>query len=340
MQLAGILCIQTPIMVSWLSKDSRTAYVLTYVFFDSVALVWVSAIIVYLFNYVFSRIRSRIYIFAIILLFVAVAPVVQVLISNSMKWFFWNSGLMPLRWEVVSKVTIGNYMIFLCLASIYLVSYYWIEFQNQKENTLRATLLASEAQLKMLQYQINPHFLFNTITSVLSLIDENRSKAKAVLMSLSEYFRYTLNNKNGETVELSKELEAIKQYLAIQKVRFEDKVEIEYRIDAHAEQLKVPFFIIHPLVENAVKYGIKTSSLPLTITLDISLINGNTLRIDVTNSGSIVSSDSAVDNAMSTRTGIDNLKKRLEIIYGAQASFSLTEEDGRVCASITVKNIV
>jgi sensor histidine kinase YesM len=339
MQLAGILCIQTPIMVNWLNFDNRTEYVLKYVFFDSVALIWISIIIIYFYNYLFSRIKSKIYIFGIVILFITAAPIVQVLISNSMKWFFWNSGLMPLRWGIVQKVTIGNYMIFLCMASIYLISYYWIEFQNQKEKTLSATLLANEAQLKMLQYQINPHFLFNTITSVLSLIDENKSKAKNVLISLSEYFRYTLNNKNGETVELSKEVEAVRKYLEIQKVRFEEKLEIEYYVDSNAEKLKVPFFIVHPLVENAVKYGIKTSSLPLKIKIEISLVEGKSLRIDVINSGTLLSSDSELENAMSTNTGIENLKKRLEIIYGDKSSFSLTEEDGNVHASISIKNI-
>ena len=340
MQLVGILCIQTPIMVIWLSNDNRTEYVLKYVFFDTAALAWISIIIIYLFNYLFSKIKSKIYVFGIIILFITAAPIIQVLISNSMKWLFWNDGLYwSLGWEVAKKVTISNYMIFLCMTSIYLISYYWIEFQDQKGKTLSATLLANEAHLKMLQYQINPHFLFNTITSVLSLIDENKSKAKDVLMSLSEYFRYTLNNKNGETVELSKEVEAIKKYLDIQKVRFEEKLEIEYDVDSDAEKLKVPFFIIHPLVENAVKYGIKTSSLPLKIKIDISLVEGINLRIDVMNSGKLFSSNSESVNAMSTNTGIKNLKKRLEIIYREESSFSLTEEDGRVHASIHIKNI-
>jgi sensor histidine kinase YesM len=340
MQLVGILCIQTPILFIWLNSDKRTEYVLKYVFFDTAALIWISIIIIYFFNYLFLKIKSKIYIFGIIILFITIAPVIQVLISNAMKWLFWNDGLYwSLGWEVAKKVTISNYMIFLCITSIYLLSYYWIEFQDQKEKTLSATLLANEAQLKMLQYQINPHFLFNTITSVLSLIDENKSKAKNVLMSLSEYFRYTLNNKNGETVELSKEVEAIKKYLDIQKVRFEEKLEIEYCIDSKAEKLKVPFFILHPLVENAVKYGIKTSPLPLKIKIALLLVEHKNLWIEVINSGKIISSDSELRNTMSTSTGIDNLKKRLEIIYGEESSFSLTEENGNVRASISIKNI-
>jgi LytS/YehU family sensor histidine kinase len=135
-------------------------------------------------------------------------------------------------------------------------------------------------------------------------------------------------------------MEAVKKYLEIQKVRFEEKIEIEYRIDPKAEKLKVPFFIIHPLVENAVKYGIKTSSLPLKIKINISLDEGKNLRIDVINSGKIFSSDSEFENAMSTNTGIANLKKRLEIIYGDKSSFSLKEEDGNVHASIHINNLV
>ena len=87
------------------------------------------------------------------------------------------------------------------------------------------------------------------------------------------------------------------------------------------------------------KYGIKTSSLPLKIKSDISLVEGKNLRIDVMNSGKLFSSNSESVNAMSTNTGIENLKKRLEIIYGEESSFSLTEADGNVHASICIKNI-
>ena len=340
-QFIGVLLVQLPITTAWLSRQpDKTDYIIKWMVIGTIALFIERIPFVHLYNYLMTKRHKFLYFGLISPVIVIISPTIHIIISTIIKYFIWQDGYEVITWTKIVERTNSTFEAYLLFTVIYLVTYFWLEFQNQKEKTLKASLLANEAQLKMLQYQINPHFLFNTITSVLSLIDENKSSAKNVLISLSEYFRYTLNNKNGEIVEFSKELEAVKKFLGIQKVRFEENLEIEYRIDPKVDTLKIPFFILHPLVENAVKYGIKTSSLPLMIIIKVSLADGKNLDISVINSGKILPEDSEIKNSISTNTGIENLKKRLDINYGDNASFSLAEENGKVCADIHIKNIV
>ncbi|MGD1044689.1 MAG: histidine kinase [Bacteroidota bacterium] len=340
-QAIGVLLVQLPITASWLSgQPEKTDYILKWMVIGTISLFIERIPFVHLYNYLMTKQHKFLYFGLIASVIVVISPTIHIIVPTIIKYFIWHEGYEVVTWAKIVERTNSTFEAYLLFTVIYLVTYFWLEFQNQKEKALKASLLTNEAQLKMLQYQINPHFLFNTITSVLSLIDENKSKAKNVLMSLSEYFRFTLNNKKGETVELFKELEAVKKYLEIQKVRFEEKMEIEYNIDSKVDKLKVPFFILHPLVENAVKYGIKTSSSTLQIKIEIMLEESNNLQINVINSGKLLPEESEAKNTISTSTGIENLKRRLDIIYGDNASFSLVEEKGKVHASIHIKNIV
>ena len=117
--------------------------------------------------------------------------------------------------------------------------------------------MAKDVQLKMLRYQINPHFLFNVLNSIYTLIDENTEKAKKLVIDMSEYYRYTLN-KQQHTISIEKEVESIMKYLEIQKTRFEEEFQYEISVDEAVKSILIPSFLIHLLIENAVKYGTKT----------------------------------------------------------------------------------
>jgi sensor histidine kinase YesM len=340
-QIIGVLLIEIPSTISWLTwwGSDQKDYIIKFMAFNTIAFIIIAIMFVHIYNLVITKNHKIILFGFTAVILISISSAAAIMITNGMKWLFWKQGLVALSWKYIFQVTANYFWESIYSTAIYLLIYFWLEYQSQTEKVLKANLLANEAQLKMLQYQINPHFLFNTITSVLSLMDENKNKAKEVLISLSEYFRYTLNNKNGDTVELSKEIEAIKKYLEIQKTRFEEKLEIKYRVDPKAEKIKTPFFIIHPLVENAVKYGIKTSPSPLTIIIEVTLANGRNLHIDVMNTGRILSENSEIKNGMSTSTGIENLKKRLKILFGEKSSFALSERDGYVHASIIISEI-
>jgi len=239
--------------------------------------------------------------------------------------------------EYFFYIGISNFVTLLLFSGLYFAVRYWENAQVQKENTLKSEALAHEAQLQMLRFQINPHFLFNSLNTIRATIVLDQDKARHIVTLLSDFFRYTLEKDQEQANTIGKEIEAIKNYLDIQKIRFEEKLEFNFNIDPKTQNIEIPFFIIHPLVENAVKYGIETSTKPLKIDVK-STIADNNLIIEVSNSGSlIVEKDSNID---STNTGIENINKRLNLVYPGSYEFSLKEHDNNVVAKLIIKNIV
>jgi sensor histidine kinase YesM len=240
--------------------------------------------------------------------------------------------------EVIVKYTPGISLVFLFLSATYFLTHLSQQSAKQRETAHKAETLAKDVQLKMLRYQINPHFLFNVLNSIYTLIDENTEKAKKLVIDMSEYYRYTLN-KQQLTIPIEKEVESILKYLEIQKTRFEEEFEYEISIDEIAKSVLIPSFIIHLLIENAVKYGTKTMKQKLIIRLSVILINKK-LLIRVSNTGKLMlATTSSETNINGTSNGIENLKNRLALYYNDNCSFSLKEEGGWVVAAVEIENI-
>lgn len=226
----------------------------------------------------------------------------------------------------------------LFLIAAYVLTYLKLQSESNKEKAYRAETLAKEVQLKMLRYQINPHFLFNVLNSIHSLIDENTLKAKKLVIEMSEYYRYTLN-KNEHTIAISKEVESIEKYFEIQKTRYEEDFQYEIIVDKRALDVKIPSFIVHLLVENALKYGSKSKSDKLVVKLDVSLENQK-LAIKVSNTGKLFEiKESAHKGGEGTGSGIENLKSRLALYFDNNFNFSINEESGWVFAIIEIYKI-
>jgi two-component system LytT family sensor kinase len=203
----------------------------------------------------------------------------------------------------------------------------WREWKEQEKRTEKADALAQTAQLQMLRYQLNPHFLFNAMNSIRALIDEDEAKARELITELSEFLRYSLDNKDSTDVPLRDEIEAIRHYFAIQKKRYEDKLEVVYEIDPEADEFPVLSFLIHPLVENAVKYGMRTSPLPLLVRLTAKLTDG-ALEIEVANTGRWVEpEDQDGQPRAGTGTGLANVRRRLENAFPDRHRFETVKEE-------------
>ncbi len=228
--------------------------------------------------------------------------------------------------------SIGLIFIVIAFASIYYLINHWLSLQKQKEMTLKATNLANEAQLQMLRYQINPHFLFNSLNTIRCMVEEDKTVARKMITELSNFFRYSLSQ-NGTTDTFENEINAIKNYLEIQKIRFEEKLIIKYDIDEKLYKLKIPFFIILPLVENAIKFGLQSSKIPLNIKIYAKA--NKHLEISVHNTGFLVNNSKASEG---TKTGIENTKKRLSLYFPNNYSFKLFEKDSWVIAQIIIKD--
>jgi len=220
----------------------------------------------------------------------------------------------------------------LALTGIYYAINYWLNFKLQRDKTLTATNLANEAQLQMLRYQINPHFLFNALNTIRMMVEEDKEVARKMITELAGFFRYSLSQKE-DVVTFENEIRAIKNYLEIQKIRFEDKLVVIYDIDENLNDLKLPFFIVLPLIENAVKYGLQTSKMPLTIKIFAKLTNH--IEISVHNTGRLLPGKASEDG---TNTGTENIRKRLELCYPGNYSFSISENGSWVTAQIIIKN--
>lgn len=235
----------------------------------------------------------------------------------------------------LSWIWSNSFVVFLWSA-LYFSIKLWDEWLSEKKRAEQADLLAHKAQLQMLRYQLNPHFLFNSLNSIRALVEEDKNRAKSMITELSEFLRYSLINKNLSNVPLRSELEAMKHYFSIEKTRFEEKLEINFQIEPETENIVVPSFLIHPLIENAIKYGMKTTTLPLKIVIKSSMKNNN-LCLEVCNSGHWLETQ---DSNNSTGTGLNNVKQRLENTYPENHTFEIIKESNSVCVKITIFNIL
>jgi two-component system LytT family sensor kinase len=200
------------------------------------------------------------------------------------------------------------------------------------ERALRATALATEAQLAMLRYQVNPHFLFNSLNSLRSLISEDPNAARDMVTRLSELFRYSLRTTKDD-LTVADEIGAIRNYLDIHRIRFEDHLAATVVVDDAAAATHLPSFLIHPLVENAVKYGFETSPRPLRIEVTAARAQSQ-LRVEVANTGTWLVD--GAKNGRGTGTGMTNLRERLRHLYPGRHGLEITHDDGWVRVRLTI----
>jgi two-component system LytT family sensor kinase len=216
-------------------------------------------------------------------------------------------------------------------SALYLGVTFWREWQVEREHALVSDSLTQAAQLEMLRYQINPHFLFNALNSIRASVDEDAARAKRMVTQLAEFLRYSLLREHDTTICLSEELEAVKNYLEIEKIRFEEKLEVAFDIEAAANSCRVPSFLLNPLVENAVTHGLRTSAKPLRISLSAK-VRAGTLVLDVMNSGTLGPHSLHDTNGI----GLSNVRRRLEKLFGSMGRMELTQEQDWVRARIEV----
>ena len=220
-------------------------------------------------------------------------------------------------------------------SALYFGIKYWRQWQSEHERTLQAEALANHAQLDMLRYQLNPHFLFNALNSIRASIDEDSQRAKRMVTEFSEFLRYSLLNDNSTLVDLRQEIEAIRSYLAIEKIRFEDKLEVTFEIEPAAAECQVPGFLIHPLVENAVKHGMTNNPEPLRILIAAKVRDGR-LVVEVANTGRL-DTRTPQTNGAGTRIGLRNVRERLAKLYPDQSSFTLRQDGIWIRATIEME---
>ena len=205
-------------------------------------------------------------------------------------------------------------------SALYYSINYYLMLEEQSDRLLRLEHQASNAQLAMLRYQLNPHFLFNTLNSISTLVLlKQTERANAMLSRLSSFLRYTLVNEPTGYVTVAQEVETLKLYLEIEKMRFEERLRPTFHIDPNVSRARMPSLLLQPLVENAIKYAVtpqeEGADIEITARLDI-----DRLAITVRDTGP-GAEDHWVKAQQSTGVGLANIRDRLAQAYGADHRF-------------------
>jgi pimeloyl-ACP methyl ester carboxylesterase len=203
--------------------------------------------------------------------------------------------------------------------------------RRYREKEVSLQLVVREAELRALEAQLNPHFLFNSLNSIRALVAENPPLAQDMLTRLANILRYNLHRDLMPTIPLASELEAVTDYLALEGVRFEDRLHVEFAIDPAAAEMAVPPMLLQTLVENALKHGIAPLPSGGEILIRAALQDGGML-LEVENTGQI-----AAPKPGATQVGLANTRERLRILYGDGGRLDLANRDGnRVIATMRI----
>ena len=226
--------------------------------------------------------------------------------------------------------------------ALYLVMTTWRKLRMQTEAALAATAMAHQAQLKMLRYQLNPHFLFNTLNAISTLVlDRDNATANRMVQGLSAFLRHSLDADPMQRVTLKQELDAIGLYLDIEKTRFAERLRVNVAIEPACWPALLPSLLLQPLVENAIKYAVAKRVEGGTIGLHATR-EGDRLQLAVVDDGpgwpaldeGGVPPDSA---SRGNRVGLANTRDRLRVLYGAQQSFMVrNREEGGFAVTMTL----
>ena len=222
------------------------------------------------------------------------------------------------------KVIGGSFNSFINYWVIIGLYYAFTYYKQYRAQTIKSAELEAElanSQLQALRMQLQPHFLFNTLHAVSSLMDENIGKARTTLTLLSNLLRQSLDNIGKQYVSLKEELDFLKSYLEIEQTRFEDRLTVVYDIDEDTLSCMIPNLLLQPLVENAIKHGIAPKAEGGTINVTAKLDNDN-LYLSVSDDGK------GCEEVKNKGIGLSNIQNRLVKIYGDNHTFKVLNKEG------------
>jgi signal transduction histidine kinase len=224
-----------------------------------------------------------------------------------------------------------NAFTMLAWSVLYIGIRYYVALQDERERSLKAEAAAHQAQLEALRYQINPHFLFNSLNAVSTLVTERRNDEAARMLSrVSDFLRLTLTAPVRDEVALADEIDYVRQYLEIERVRFGDRLRMEVDVATDAWEAAVPAFVLQPLIENAVRHAIAPRETGGTIVIEAKRA-GDQLQVAIVDDGPGVPAAGRSDgngNGTTGRIGLTNTRDRLRELYGERGRLELTTPAG------------
>ena len=285
----------------------------------------------HIYQYTFhSSVELRIFVAAIsVIIFSAIWTILRILV------FAWLVNEPPL-WKEVNYWYFGSLFVFLSWTVLYYgIKYYDMltaEHQklleeaagkkNEQMLRLQAEAQAHEAQIRMLHYQLAPHFLFNTLNAINAMVRLGEiERAQGMIQLLGDFLRHALKQDSVESVTLDEEIESIKLYLNIERVRFEDRLTVLFDLDPASLEARVPALLLQPIIENAMKYAISESEDGGVLSIS-SRVNADQLMLEVTDTGPGFEPDPSEE---SRGIGLRNVMERLQTLYGDDQEFVLSE---------------
>ena len=257
-----------------------------------------------------------------------VLSVVLTALGRVLIWLRWDwqSGK-PLTFESIVRFVLLNFTeamaIYMLIALIVYAFSYYRRFREGQVRTLQLEAQLSQAQLHALKMQLHPHFLFNTLHSISSLLNKDPEVARKMITRLGDFLRLTLENSGAQEVTLRQEMDFLGCYLEIERIRFQDRLITHLDVAQQTLDAKVPNLILQPIVENAIRHAIAPRSTPGRIEIEAKQRNG-TLRIQVRDNGPGLSQHRTYENVFKKGLGLANTETRLAQLYGRAHSFNLS----------------
>ncbi|EAQ31324.1 MULTISPECIES: sensor histidine kinase [Idiomarina] len=257
-------------------------------------------------------------------------------VDNATYWEIYKFGFTPDSHLAYFKNNIAKFYIVLSWSGLYFGIKYYRMLQNEKQKALMASSMAHQAQLKMLRYQLNPHFLFNSLNAISTLIlVQDTAIANKMVNRLSHFLRFSLDNDPIKKITLKKEVEALMLYLDIEKVRFDERLEILIDVSDEAKRALVPSLLFQPLIENAIKYAIAKTEEQGVLSLK-AYVERNRLIVQLCDNGPHAPEqpELLMKNA---GVGLKNTRERLAALYGDEFTFSMTKNEPQgLCVEIVL----
>jgi signal transduction histidine kinase len=323
LNIAGWLgyCLSSYVGLYYWDKPAKFYYLLL---LDSVIGFILTIGLRYVYRIVWNK--SITYIVLIALVGSYLSSLLWVIPHNIAYWEWYKGGWEPETWTAYFMGGSNMFYILLCWSCLYFGIKFYQAMEQASQKALKATALAHQSQLKMLRYQLNPHFLFNTLNAISTLIlDKSNNRANEMVIRLSNFLRYSLDNDPMQKVTLEQEVMTLELYLGIEKVRFEENLKLDFKIDEEAKDALIPSLILQPLVENSIKYAITKSEDGGTITFRAKVF-AQELLLELKDDGPGVTLIDG-DLPCGRGVGIGNCKERLKQLYEDRHAFTISNSD-------------
>jgi two-component system, LytTR family, sensor kinase len=227
-----------------------------------------------------------------------------------------NFFFSTLAWRILTGI-----LFYFLITTVYYTFIYYSEYQERTVREAGLKSLITEAELKSLKFQINPHFIFNSLNSISSLTIADPAGARTMILKLADFLRYTVSNDNRQMSTLDDELKNVKLYLDIEKIRFEEKFEYIETTEEACRKILLPNMIMQPLIENAVKHSVHDALEKVIIKVNCSIEN-DFLKLEITNT---LEKDSLKKG---TGVGLKNISERLMLIYNRSDLLKIDKGEG------------